>query len=42
MVAETFRILTRGGIFMYPRDSKDAEQARSLAIDVRSQSDFFA
>jgi phosphoribulokinase len=39
LVAETFRILTRGGIFMYPRDSKDASKPGRLRLDVRSQSD---
>lgn len=27
LVAETFRILTRGGVFLYPADSKDARSA---------------
>ncbi|MCM2290480.1 MAG: class 1 fructose-bisphosphatase [Sulfuritalea sp.] len=32
LVAETFRILTRGGIFMYPRDSKDATKPGRLRL----------
>ena len=32
LVAETFRILTRGGIFMYPRDSKDASKPGRLRL----------
>ncbi len=39
MVAEVHRILTRGGIFMYPFDTKDRDQAGQAAPDVRSQSD---
>jgi fructose-1,6-bisphosphatase len=31
-VAETFRILTRGGIFMYPRDSKDESKPGRLRL----------
>ena len=32
MVAEAFRILTRGGIFMYPKDSKDATRPGRLRL----------
>ena len=32
LVAETFRILTRGGIFMYPRDNKDAAKPGRLRL----------
>jgi fructose-1,6-bisphosphatase I len=32
MVADVFRILTRGGIFMYPRDSKDASKPGRLRL----------
>ena len=32
MVAEVHRILTRGGIFMYPRDSKDQAKAGKLRL----------
>jgi len=32
LVAETFRILTRGGIFMYPRDSKDPVKPGRLRL----------
>ena len=32
LVAETFRILTRGGIFMYPKDSKDAGRIGRLRL----------
>jgi fructose-1,6-bisphosphatase len=32
LVAETFRILTRGGIFMYPKDSKDPSKAGRLRL----------
>ena len=32
MVAEVHRILTRGGIFMYPRDTKDASKAGKLRL----------
>jgi hypothetical protein len=32
LVAETFRILTRGGIFMYPKDSKDATKPGRLRL----------
>jgi fructose-1,6-bisphosphatase len=32
LVAETFRILTRGGIFMYPKDSKDASRPGRLRL----------
>jgi fructose-1,6-bisphosphatase I len=32
MVAEVHRILTRGGIFMYPRDTKDAKKAGKLRL----------
>lgn len=32
MVAEVHRILTRGGIFMYPRDSKDKGKAGKLRL----------
>ena len=32
LVAETFRILTRGGIFMYPRDDRDPARAGRLRL----------
>ncbi len=32
LVAEAFRILTRGGIFMYPKDSKDATRPGRLRL----------
>ena len=32
LVAETFRILTRGGIFMYPRDNKDPSMPGRLRL----------
>jgi fructose-1,6-bisphosphatase I len=32
MVAEVHRILTRGGIFMYPFDTKDAAKAGKLRL----------
>ncbi len=32
MVAEVYRILTRGGIFMYPKDSKDPSKAGKLRL----------
>jgi fructose-1,6-bisphosphatase I len=32
MVADVFRILTRGGIFMYPRDSKDPSKPGRLRL----------
>ena len=32
LVAETFRILTRGGVFMYPRDTKDPTQPGRLRL----------
>ncbi|MBA3741727.1 class 1 fructose-bisphosphatase [Sporichthya sp.] len=32
LVAETFRILTRGGVFLYPADSKDARSAGRLRL----------
>ncbi len=32
LVAETFRILTRGGIFLYPKDSKDAAKPGRLRL----------
>jgi fructose-1,6-bisphosphatase I len=32
MVAEVYRILTRGGIFMYPSDSKIAKQGGKLRL----------
>jgi len=32
LVAETFRILVRGGVFMYPRDSKNSQQAGRLRL----------
>jgi fructose-1,6-bisphosphatase I len=31
-VAEVHRILTRGGVFMYPRDTKDASKAGKLRL----------
>ena len=41
MVAEAHRILMRGGVFMYPRDTKDLEQAGPPAAAVRGQPDRF-
>jgi fructose-1,6-bisphosphatase I/sedoheptulose-1,7-bisphosphatase len=38
MVAEVHRILMRGGVFMYPKDTEGPEQARPPAPAVRSQS----
>jgi len=32
MVAEVHRILTRGGVFMYPKDSKDPKMAGKLRL----------
>ncbi len=32
LVAETFRILTRGGIFMYPKDNKDPKKPGRLRL----------
>jgi fructose-1,6-bisphosphatase I len=32
LVAETFRILTRGGIFMYPKDNKDPSRPGRLRL----------
>jgi fructose-1,6-bisphosphatase I len=32
MVAETYRILTRGGVFMYPKDTKDASKPGRLRL----------
>jgi fructose-1,6-bisphosphatase I/sedoheptulose-1,7-bisphosphatase len=32
LVAETHRILTRGGVFLYPRDSKDPNRAGRLRL----------
>jgi fructose-1,6-bisphosphatase I/sedoheptulose-1,7-bisphosphatase len=32
LVAEAHRILTRGGVFMYPRDSKDADREGRLRL----------
>lgn len=32
MVAEVYRILTRGGIFMYPKDTKDPSKAGKLRL----------
>jgi fructose-1,6-bisphosphatase I len=32
MVAEVHRILTRGGVFMYPKDTKDAAKAGKLRL----------
>ena len=32
LVAETHRILMRGGVFMYPRDNKDADKAGRLRL----------
>ncbi|WP_293021650.1 class 1 fructose-bisphosphatase [Mycolicibacterium sp.] len=32
LVAETHRILTRGGVFLYPRDSKDPTKAGKLRL----------
>ena len=39
MVAEVHRILMRGGVFMYPRDTKDPAKARPAAPAVRGQPD---
>jgi fructose-1,6-bisphosphatase I len=32
MVADVHRIMTRGGIFMYPRDTKDPTKAGKLRL----------
>jgi len=32
LVAETHRILMRGGVFMYPRDTKDPEKSGRLRL----------
>lgn len=32
LVADAYRILTRGGVFMYPRDSKDPKKAGRLRL----------
>ena len=32
MVAEVYRILTRGGVFMYPKDTKDPSKAGKLRL----------
>lgn len=32
LAADTFRILTRGGIFMYPKDSRDAQRPSRLKL----------
>lgn len=32
LVADTFRILTRGGVFLYPRDSKDPNKPSRLRL----------
>jgi fructose-1,6-bisphosphatase I/sedoheptulose-1,7-bisphosphatase len=32
LVADTFRILTRGGVFLYPKDTKDPGQAGRLRL----------
>lgn len=32
LVAETFRILTRGGVFLYPKDTRDATQQGRLRL----------
>jgi fructose-1,6-bisphosphatase I / sedoheptulose-1,7-bisphosphatase len=32
LVADTFRILTRGGVFLYPRDTKDPNKAGRLRL----------
>ncbi len=39
MVADVHRILTRGGIFIYPRDAKAPGQGRQAAAHVRGQPD---
>ncbi|MGF6932271.1 fructose-1,6-bisphosphatase [Paraburkholderia sp. UCT70] len=39
MVAEVHRILMRGGVFMYPRDSKTAGDGRAPAPALRSEPD---
>ena len=39
LVAETHRILMRGGVFLYPRDTKDPAQAGPPAPAVRGQPD---
>jgi len=38
LVAETHRILMRGGVFMYPRDRKDSSRNGRVAAALRSQS----
>jgi len=39
MVAEAHRILMRGGVFMYPRDTKDPAKPGRLRLAVRGQPD---
>ena len=39
LVAEVHRILMRGGLFMYPNDTKDPAKPRTAAPPLRSQSD---
>jgi hypothetical protein len=39
MVADVHRILTRGGVFMYPWDKREPAQSRQAAPDVRGQPD---
>ena len=39
LVAETYRILTRGGVFLYPKDSKEPDQGGAAPADARVQPD---
>ena len=39
MVAEVHRILVRGGLFMYPRDTKDPSKPGRLRLHVRGEPD---
>ena len=39
LVAEVYRILIRGGVFMYPWDTRDTSQGRAPAPAVRGQPD---
>ena len=39
LVADTYRILTLGGVYLDPRDAKDPEQVRRRSAAVRGESD---
>ena len=38
LVGEVHRILIRGGLFMYPKDTKDLDQAGTVAAALRGES----